>query len=290
LTERNGFPVGGLVVTDIGNIAEVGGGALPFAKAAKSGAGSPGGTLFYVREGSLSLIVKQSKPETALRVRQGGVLYLPKGAPYRLAPSGGEAGCVSGVLVNFSCLADPGVEAFVVNPANACGVLEPDETDGGRRAARWQAVFAAMAAAWRARKPGGALRCMSLLYQALSMAEEQAAAREMPKARQASLENVVQDMEANLTNPEYSVESLAPVSGMCPTYFRQQFRRFYGVSPKQYLLNMRTRAARDLLAATTLSVTEIAKRTGFRSLYYFSKAFKGATGQSPREYREQAWG
>jgi transcriptional regulator GlxA family with amidase domain len=43
-----------------------------------------------------------------------------------------------------------------------------------------------------------------------------------------------------------------------------------------------------LLATTSVSVTEVATRSGYASLSYFSKCFQSTQGISPREFRKRA--
>ena len=45
--------------------------------------------------------------------------------------------------------------------------------------------------------------------------------------------------------------------------------------------------AKELLKNSTLSVTEIAARTGYGDSNYFSRIFKKSCGKTPREYRNQ---
>jgi len=45
----------------------------------------------------------------------------------------------------------------------------------------------------------------------------------------------------------------------------------------------------DLLANTGLPVGEVARRSGFRSVYHFSRRVKQATGMAPTELRRRGW-
>jgi YesN/AraC family two-component response regulator len=47
------------------------------------------------------------------------------------------------------------------------------------------------------------------------------------------------------------------------------------------------REAKRLLADKSLAVYEVAARVGFDDPYYFSKAFKKATGLSPAAFRRE---
>ena len=72
--------------------------------------------------------------------------------------------------------------------------------------------------------------------------------------------------------------------------FRQDFKKLTGLSPNQYYLNVRLNKAKELLAATSLNINEIAYHTGFDSIFYFSKLFKKKNGVSPKDYRKKvAW-
>ena len=71
-----------------------------------------------------------------------------------------------------------------------------------------------------------------------------------------------------------------------PSGLIKKFRKTVGVPPQRYLMEQRIRQSKRLLTDTSLSVGEIAARTGFENVYYFSKTFKKETGKSPSEYRK----
>jgi len=62
------------------------------------------------------------------------------------------------------------------------------------------------------------------------------------------------------------------------------FLLHYDITPKQYILNARIRRAKQLLCDTPLTVTAIAEKCGFSSVYHFCRSFKQHTGQTPTEY------
>jgi AraC-like DNA-binding protein len=82
--------------------------------------------------------------------------------------------------------------------------------------------------------------------------------------------------------------ALARSLGVSYTTFRRSFRQQTGVAPAQFQSAIRLNRASDLLAATELTVTEIADRVGFETVFYFSRAFKKKTGLTPKAYRQQA--
>lgn len=84
---------------------------------------------------------------------------------------------------------------------------------------------------------------------------------------------------------EWPVRRLARVSGVSEAHFARSFKLAFGVPPHRYLLSCRIGRAVALLRETELPVTEIAYRTGWRSLGTFGRTFRDVTGQSPGEVR-----
>jgi AraC-like DNA-binding protein len=68
---------------------------------------------------------------------------------------------------------------------------------------------------------------------------------------------------------------------------RKDFKNLTGQSPNQYQLNLRLDKAKELLANTGLSISEIAYQTGFESVSYLSRIFKKKIQISPKAYRQQ---
>jgi AraC-like DNA-binding protein len=71
---------------------------------------------------------------------------------------------------------------------------------------------------------------------------------------------------------------------------RKDFRRITGLSPNQYLLNLRLDKVKELLNNTALSISEIAYQTGFESVSYLSKIFKQKNKISPKIFRKNSIG
>jgi AraC-like DNA-binding protein len=82
-----------------------------------------------------------------------------------------------------------------------------------------------------------------------------------------------------------NVEEMAATLGVGYSLFRKSFRKYIGMSPAQYHLELRINEASHLLRTTTLPVATIALRVGFDSSNYFCRIFRKKTGQSPGEYR-----
>lgn len=84
---------------------------------------------------------------------------------------------------------------------------------------------------------------------------------------------------------EVNMQAIANECCMSYSYFRHLFKKHTGLSPNQYLQELRMQKSKELLASTDLSCQEIAYRIGYDNPIYFSVLFKKMTHLSPSEYR-----
>jgi AraC-like DNA-binding protein len=79
---------------------------------------------------------------------------------------------------------------------------------------------------------------------------------------------------------------LADEAGLSRAHFCRSFRRAFGVSPHEYLVQLRMHQAQNLLAKGA-SVTEACFGVGFSSLGTFSRVFAARYGESPRAWQRR---
>jgi AraC-like DNA-binding protein len=84
-----------------------------------------------------------------------------------------------------------------------------------------------------------------------------------------------------------SIKDMAERAHLSSSHFSVLFKKRFGNSPHQYLLNMRIGHAQELLTSTSLPQEEIASYCGFADLHHFSKTFRMITGMTPGEWRKQ---
>ena len=80
-----------------------------------------------------------------------------------------------------------------------------------------------------------------------------------------------------------TLDDIAKGCGLSTSHLRALFRRQFGVPPIEYLLRVRIREAKLLLARGE-RVKEVARRTGFSSQHYFCRQFRKRTGMTPSEF------
>ncbi len=105
--------------------------------------------------------------------------------------------------------------------------------------------------------------------------------------RHDSIDTVLQHIHTHYAS-DVSLEVLAGLACLSRTHLAHVFRRRLGTSPLRYLQRVRMESAKRLLGTSSMPVHEVASQVGFADPLYFSRAFRAATGLSPKEYRRQA--
>lgn len=92
-------------------------------------------------------------------------------------------------------------------------------------------------------------------------------------------------IQANLAS-ELSVDALAGLVGLSPTYFHRAFKTSFGVTPHAFVTEQRVAAACQLLRLEPQRpIVEIAVSLGFSSQAHFSHTFRRRTGVTPGRWR-----
>jgi AraC-like DNA-binding protein len=87
---------------------------------------------------------------------------------------------------------------------------------------------------------------------------------------------------------DLNMKLLAEEIGVGYSWFRSTFVAHTGLSPHQYLLELRLVRARNLLVETSLAVKEIALQTGFDDEHYFSRLFRRKLNLTPGQFRARS--
>lgn len=114
-----------------------------------------------------------------------------------------------------------------------------------------------------------------------------AAAKQPSSRQQAAVTRTVRRLSA-APEGRHSLSDLARQVNMSPYHFLRTFKLVTGVTPHQWLLRARLRAAAQRLTSSRTPITAIALDVGFDDLSNFIRSFQAEFGRSPRQYRAAA--
>jgi AraC family transcriptional regulator len=97
------------------------------------------------------------------------------------------------------------------------------------------------------------------------------------------LQPVLNYVSENIHRP-LRIAELSKVAGISEKYFITFFKSILGITPGQYIYQLRMNRARDYLSRKKCSVKETALRLGYPDQFSFSKAFKRCYKIPPSEF------
>lgn len=83
-----------------------------------------------------------------------------------------------------------------------------------------------------------------------------------------------------------TLEAVAEHAGFSKYHFARLFKKFVNATFHEYLTTSRILRAKKLLVDSSVSITEVAMRSGFNSLATFNRIFKHEMGCTPSAYRK----
>lgn len=92
----------------------------------------------------------------------------------------------------------------------------------------------------------------------------------------------------NLSDQDLSLAKVASYLNMSQRHLSRLFSSGIRESFTDYVRRLRVQKAAELLAETELSIADIAERTGFGSVHYFSRIFRQLMNETPARYRSHA--
>jgi AraC family transcriptional regulator len=123
-----------------------------------------------------------------------------------------------------------------------------------------------------------------MLGAAIELGGRQRRTRSAPVHHHGRMTEVLRYMAAHAAAP-HKIAGLARMARLSPYHFLRSFKATTGVTPHQWLLRARLRAAAEKLAVTRMPVTDIALDVGFEDLSNFTRSFRAEFGASPRRFR-----
>lgn len=90
----------------------------------------------------------------------------------------------------------------------------------------------------------------------------------------------------NHLHEDLSMEVLANLVGLHPSYLTKLFFKETGMTPKDFILLSKVETAKNMLCYSDFTYLEISHSLGFCSQSSFISTFKKRTGYTPKQYRD----
>ena len=105
----------------------------------------------------------------------------------------------------------------------------------------------------------------------------------LPKAKLKQVTDYINEY----LNQDLSLNELAAMVQMSPTYFGSLFKQATGLAPHQYVVHQRVNRAKTMLLNSHLPIAEIATETGFADQSHLTRHMRRLLGVRPKQLRQQ---
>jgi len=243
--------------------------------------------LFYCNDGRGEFIIRG----TSHRVKNGSLIILPPGTPYSYSPDPKEP--MSFIAFNFDYTWECSGKATPIPPVRSedfeksdilCPVSFSDTVSLNEPLVieKMNSVLPLIYEVdneYKTRKSMYELRCSCLLMCILSRIT---LTNERQNSKNVSSELI--DYIRKNYKEKITLEKIASIACMTPTYFSAVFKKLNGISPWEYIIIKRVEKAISLIKTTEMTMLDISENCGFSSSSNFYKAFSKVTGKKPTDY------
>jgi transcriptional regulator GlxA family with amidase domain len=105
-------------------------------------------------------------------------------------------------------------------------------------------------------------------------------------ADEQTLADIAKVIEDNISDTEMNVTFVCDKLGLSSKQLYRLIKKYIGISPVDYIKQIRMKKAAMLLQQEKFTVAEVMYMVGFSSASYFSKCFTAQFGVSPRHYTD----
>ncbi|MBP3375354.1 MAG: helix-turn-helix transcriptional regulator [Clostridia bacterium] len=202
-------------------------------------------------------------------VTQGKLLYLPKNVEYQQMSE--DETLIAIHFINYS--SDTLAQAEIID------VDDVEYVEG---------LIKQMYDVWKGLNVGYQYKCTSLFYELLyylRCREHDGAISAITE--ESKIKNALDIIHSSYRKEQIDISALARSCALSEAYFRKLFKKIHGVSPSQYIIDLKLDFASHLLQSGLYTVGEVAQRSGFSDPKYFSRIFKARFSLSPKEYQQK---
>ena len=199
----------------------------------------------------------------------GSVLIIPEGESYSIHMNDSESVVIA---IDFEVVQGQTFRPVFVKPTEGSRVKE---------------LFGEMQMLFNSNSDARAPIMKSVFYKIVSRLVMEEGSY-MDSASKRKIEPSLEYLHGHYLESGFSVEKLAEISGISRRYFEKLFYKEFKTTPRDYIINLKTELAKELLRSEKNSVTDVAVSLGYNDIYHFSKIFKAKTGTSPAQYKRQS--
>lgn len=110
--------------------------------------------------------------------------------------------------------------------------------------------------------------------------------KEQASPEETFLAKLLDFMERNMDNNELMIDDMVSEMALGRTVFFNKLKSLTGLSPVEFVREVRVKRAAQLLETGQYNITEITYMVGMNDSRYFSKCFKAMYGMTPTEYKK----
>ncbi len=137
------------------------------------------------------------------------------------------------------------------------------------------------------RKKLQALYCQSLMAVTPNENEQKKAEEFLSEQDHKFMDKLLELMEQHISNGELTVDTLVKSFYMSRSSFFAKLKTLTGLSPIEFIQQIRVKRAAQLIEENQYSMSEISTMVGINDPHYFSRYFKKAFSMTPTEYKKR---
>ena len=219
-------------------------------------------SLRFKADADIEFYSAENKCRKSYHLNKNTIVYIPANTPYTRTAIYDKM-----IVVHFSCFGYERGDIDFFYPKDPTKYIDN---------------FQRLLKIWKEKKPAYKMRAASVFYEILADAYSE---NRPMLTKNHMLNNSVEYMLNNYTDPEISIGRLADIAHISEAYFRRLFKEEYKTSPKKYISELRIKYAAGLIVTGYYSLPQIAEMSGFNDYRYFSVEFKRRMGCSPSKYK-----
>lgn len=120
------------------------------------------------------------------------------------------------------------------------------------------------------------------------ISEQKESHREKGKGSKERLHAIVSYLDEHFCDEGLSLKDVASKFYLTQQYVTRLFKKEMGISPLQYVIDLRMKKAIEMLSYHNFSIAEISDALGYKSQFYFCREFKKRFNVPPSKYKSLA--